>query len=154
MKKLVAKLQRDFPQFTFVTGDIAHWSPEKQEITYNSTNEAHAVWTLLHELCHGILGHQRYSSDANLIQKEAAAWQQAQKLASQYGITIDIDHIEDCLDTYRDWLHKRSTCPECSSQGIQRTSELYSCFNCQTTWKVTESRFCRTYRLKKAQDAK
>jgi hypothetical protein len=60
-------------------------------------------------------------------------------------VIIDEEHIQNCLDTYRDWLHKRSTCPRCDSHGLQ-TSEQYKCYNCRAVWRVGNERFCRAYR--------
>lgn len=149
MKKLIAKLQSAYPSIVFIAGDIARWSPKRQEITYRHEENREAIWGLLHELSHGILKHEAYTTDMDLLQKELAAWKHAQELAITYHLEINNEHIETCLDTYRDWLHKRSTCPECTSQGLQQSKRLYICFNCQTTWRVTERRFCRPYRLKK-----
>jgi hypothetical protein len=54
------------------------------------------------------------------------------------------------LDTYRDWLYKRSICPTCTAKCLQQGDFVhYRCFNCHTTWRVTASRFCRAYRRQK-----
>lgn len=150
MEELVGKLRRRYPSITFLVGNSAQWSFQRQEILYVPEESNESIWALLHELGHGILGHASYTTDVDLLKKEVAAWEKAQEMAVDYGLIIDENHIEDCLDTYRDWLHKRSTCPECGSQGIQRTEKLYNCFNCPAAWNVTLSRFCRPYRLKKA----
>lgn len=150
MEALINKLRATYPQIRFTYGEVAKWSSKEQEITYHDDGSEESVWTLLHELGHGLLGHTSYTSDAALIQKEVAAWVKARELAKDHQIEIDTVHIEDCLDTYRDWLHKRSTCPTCNAQGLQQSQRLYACFNCQSTWKVTLDRFCRPYRLRKA----
>jgi replication factor C subunit 3/5 len=64
----------------------------------------------------------------------------------KYDINIDDDHIQNCLDTYRNWLHLRSTCPECGIRTLQTDKYTYRCHNCHTIWKVTSERFCRPYR--------
>jgi hypothetical protein len=151
MKKLIRSLKGKYPDIAFVQGDTAQWSSTKRQIIYVADTRPESVWALLHELGHALLGHDSYASDVELLQKEAAAWANACSIALGYKLQIDLEHIEACLDTYRDWLHKRSTCPDCSAQGLQQSKELYSCFNCQATWKVTEHRFCRPYRLKIAQ---
>jgi hypothetical protein len=150
METLVNALRQAYPNFTFVAGDQASWSAQKQQVTYALDESPGALWTVLHELGHAILGHASYESDLQLLQKETAAWNEAVELSAAYGIDIDNDHIQDCLDTYRDWLHKRSTCPTCGDHGLQSTQSLYNCLNCQNTWKVSSARFCRPYRLKKA----
>jgi hypothetical protein len=149
MDLLINKLRGDFPEITFITGSPASWSLPKQQIIYDP-DEEYGTWTLLHELGHAQLQHASYESDALLLQKETAAWDQAILLATHYGEKIENEYIQLCLDTYRDWLHRRSTCPDCGNHGLQSTQELYSCPNCQTTWKVSLERFCRPYRLKKA----
>jgi hypothetical protein len=154
MEKLLRKLQQDFPNISFVSGEQLHWSPNSAIISYNDSEDISAMWGLLHEIGHAILEHKNYTSDVDLLQKETAAWAQARKLSQTYNVSIDEEHTQDCLDTYRDWLHRRSTCPTCHSHGIERHTGLYSCLNCQTTWEVTPSRFCRPYRRVRASETK
>lgn len=154
MKKLLHKIQQDFPSITFTPGDELHWSPQNSSISYNEEGDKVAILGLLHEVGHAVLEHKIYISDVDLLQKEAAAWAQARTLAHTYGIEIDETHVQDCLDTYRDWLHKRSTCPTCTSHGIEQHTGLYSCLNCKTTWEVAPSRFCRPYRRMRAPQTK
>lgn len=145
--KLVPKLKKDFPKFTFVPGTRASWSPKKQQISYNADRKDEtAVWGLLHELGHAILEHTSYTTDIGLLRKEAAAWEKAESQAETYGFSIDDNYIQSCLETYRNWLYKRSACPQCGSQGIQKKEQQYSCLNCDALWKVSASRFCRPYR--------
>lgn len=148
MKPLLDKLRQDFPEITFMPGEVPHWSPENNTVTY--TEGAQGEATLLHELGHALCGHSDYSSDVDLLRKEVEAWQKATAVAAGYSISLPKDHIENCLDTYRDWLHKRSTCPTCSGHGLQRSKALYHCPNCQSHWQVSFARFCRPYRLKRA----
>lgn len=154
MRILVKRLATDYPDFQFVVGETASWSPTARQITYiDDTSEA-AAWSLLHELGHALLDHTSYKSDINLLQKEAAAWQKAQMISNKYNIAIAEWHIQECLDSYRDWLHKRSTCPHCENHGIQSSERRYNCLNCRGTWQVSEARFCRPYRLKISQNIK
>lgn len=148
MKNLLNKLAADNPGIKFKKGDSFYWSPKDSSVTYTpaAANDNSASWSLLHEVSHAILGHAKYSSDFELVQLEVEAWSHAEKLASKYGIDIDPDHIQDCLDTYRDWLHRRSTCPTCRSVSLQIDSKTYRCMNCGSKWHVSNSRFCRPYR--------
>lgn len=148
MKELLAKLETDFPELKFEAGETFYWSPGNSTVTFaaGSTQPDVAKWSLLHEVSHGILGHKNYKSDYELVQLEVSAWQQAKQLAKKYNIKIDSEHIQDCLDTYRDWLHLRATCPTCGTVSTQKDSSTYQCFNCQTVWHVSSSRFCRPYR--------
>lgn len=148
MKSLLAKLSEDFPAISFQAGKQFCWSPKDQKIVFKALTSPKKVgiWSLLHEVGHATLGHQTYKSDFELLQLEVAAWQEAQNLAAKYSHTIDIEHVQDCLDTYRDWLHLRSSCPMCGNKSLQESLRLYTCFNCDTKWQVTTSRFCRPYR--------
>jgi len=150
MEKLVSILKKDYPGLVFTAGTVAHWSPSLRQVTFMPDPTPAAIWALLHELGHALLDHTSYESDVSLLQKEAAAWEKAVELGQQYGYPIDDNHIQSCLNTYRDWLHKRSTCPACGRHGVQPSQGRYICLNCQNTWKVTSARFCRPYRLTEA----
>ena len=151
MKPLIAKLKLAYPGISFTAGKQFCWSPESKEVFYNTTGRGDkAVWSLLHETGHALLNHTTYQADFQLIRLEVAAWEKARELAEQFTLVIDEDHIQDCLDTYRDWLYKRSICPNCATKSVQQNDYAhYRCFNCQTTWRVTASRFCRAYRSTK-----
>ena len=148
MEKLVSKLRRSLPEVKFVAGESFYWSPQNQQVTYIDNDDERNHWALLHEASHALLDHQSYNSDYELLHLEVAAWHEAKNLARKYKIPIDENHIQDCLDTYRDWLHQRSTCPSCSSVCFQSTQNEYRCHNCYTVWQVSNSRFCRPYRLR------
>ncbi len=148
MDSLLTQLKHDYAGLNFKASKQFCWSPKTDEILYNSealTTQT-GPWSLLHELGHAILEHHSYESDLELLQLEAGAWQKAQEIGQNYAVKIDENHIEDCLDTYRDWLHQRSACPRCSTRSLQQNSREYSCYNCGTTWTVSLSRFCRPYR--------
>ena len=153
MKKLVSKLRQDYPSITFVEGNVPHWSPENRQINYHIDSSKSSIWTLLHELGHALEEHTSYVTDIELLKKEVDAWTRAKRIGLDYGIVIEGDYIESCLDSYRDWLHKRSTCPDCQLQGVQGSESSYKCLNCSNIWRVGSNRFCRPYRLRKAQTA-
>lgn len=151
MKPLLSKLRRDFPAISFVPGPRFVWSPAANQVLYKksaSEDDTTVIWALLHEVGHAVLGHGKYGSDFELVLLESAAWHQAEGLAKRYGHQIDPEHIQDCLDTYRDWLYQRSTCPTCTVTSLQTDSKTYTCFNCSTSWRVSKSRLCRAYRRK------
>jgi hypothetical protein len=151
MQELIAKLTAAFPDVRFNAGKQFCWSPETGEVFYKRNDKRPtAPWSLLHETGHALLEHASYKADFELLRLEIAAWEKARELARELGITIDEDHIEDCLDTYRDWLHKRSICPTCTTKCLQQSDYVhYRCFNCHTVWRVTGNRFCRAYRSTK-----
>lgn len=149
MESLLRKLKKDFKELNFERGSSFYWSAKQQRITYTlqSKENSLAVWSLLHEVAHGLLNHIRYDSDFELLLLEVEAWGKAEELAKTYGFTINSDHIQDCLDTYRDWLYQRSSCPACTNCSLQQNSTTYTCFNCGMSWQVSSSRLCRPYRL-------
>lgn len=143
----IEKIKADYPQFKFKAGSQEHWSPKTQTITYEQTNTAEGLkYGLLHELAHALLGHSSYHSDFELLKLESHAWQMAAKIGKKYGVKVDEDHIQNCLDTYRDWLHRRSKCPTCAVHVMQTNATTYKCFNCGAGWKVSAGRFARSYR--------
>ncbi len=148
---IITKLQSDFSGLTFKAGKQFCWSPETGEIIYNPDESGkEAAWSLLHETGHALLSHLNYKADYELLRLEIAAWEKADELSEKFGITIDQEHVQDCLDTYRDWLYKRSICPKCSTKSLQQGDFVhYRCFNCHTHWRVSASRFCRAYRSHK-----
>ncbi len=147
---LLGRLQLNNPTVVFQAGLSFMWSPSQQVVHYRAEALASAEgqWSLIHELAHALLDHQTFTTDFELLQMEVAAWEKAKVLAKQYNVVMDEDHIQDCLDTYRDWLYQRSTCPTCTSCGMQIDQATYQCLNCKTTWQVSASRLCRPYRRK------
>lgn len=152
MHKLLQTIQADFPNLNFVAGKRFYWSPKQEAIHYSQDqkDESVAQWSLLHELSHALLEHKTFASDFELLLIEVAAWHKAEELAANYHINIDPEHIQDCLDTYRDWLYQRSTCPSCTSCSLQTDHRTYQCHNCKTVWHVSASRLCRPYRRRKS----
>lgn len=153
MRTLVKKLAVAHPHLTFVAGNSFYWCPESAEVYYDDSKarQPSAAWSLLHETSHALLGHSSYKADLELLQLEVAAWEHALALATGHGISIDPEYVQDCLDTYRDWLYRRSLCPGCGSQCLQADqTNHYRCHNCHTRWHVSPSRFCRPYRRSQA----
>lgn len=145
--ELIAKLQKNYPQFKFEASKQPNWSPRSRTISYSATESFNKqACGLLHELAHALLDHADYNTDFQLLKMESDAWHLAAKLGKTYDIEINDDYIQNCLDTYRDWLHRRSSCPTCGVHVMQNNSDQYQCHNCQTTWHVTTARFLRPYR--------
>lgn len=153
---LLNSLVEQFPDMSFVESDSFYWSPKDHAIHFNIDKLAdiQGQWSLIHELAHGLLNHSTYKTDYELLSYEVAAWQKAIEISPNYDITIAPDHIEDCLDSYRDWLYARSTCPTCRLNSLQVSPDTYKCLNCLCKWRVSPSRFCRPYRLKQLEQPK
>lgn len=150
---LLADIQVDFPLFTFSESDCFRWSPDTQTLHFDR-NSPDLVPYVLHELGHALLSHTAYHRDIDLIKIERDAWDYAREhLASKYNITISDELVQENLDTYREWLHSRSSCPSCSMTGLQTARGHYSCFACGGRWKSNEARSCalRRYTLPRPQ---
>ncbi len=147
LQELVTILQRENPHLHLAASDTFFWSPADKTVHYDSSSKGkEALWSLLHETGHALLGHTHYYSDVELVQMEVSAWEKAKDIGQAHKITINEDHIQDCLDSYRDWLYKRSLCPDCHLSGVQVASRVYVCIFCQKKWRVSTERFCRPYR--------
>ena len=141
---LIQTLKSAHPSLTFTTGDGFLWSPSKQTVFYNPS-DPHAAALLLHELAHALLDHRSYQRDVELLAMETAAWETAQAYTAEHPelhIAINETVVQDHLDTYRDWLHARSTCPQCTATGYQTAQKNYACPACTHTWRVNEARVC------------
>ena len=145
---LISKLKNDNPTLIFIEAEHFSWSAEESTISYRA-DDPHADALLLHEISHAHLEHADYSRDVELLRMEAAAWDAAKELANTYGSSVDEDTAEDNLDTYREWLHARSTCPACNATGYQTGRTAYACPACTHTWRVNEARSCRLQRYSK-----
>lgn len=147
-KKLYNHVVASYPGYAFAEGNEFRWSPSSQTIVVRFDDE-HGTERLLHELAHAELNHTSYEHDISLIALERDAWQYAREnLALGLSVTITDNVIEDDLDTYREWMHARSTCPECGASGIQVDTLRYQCPSCATLWRVNAARGCELRRYK------
>lgn len=143
---LLQQFKDDFPFITLHPGDDFTWRCEEKLILYNAKT-ANSADLILHELGHASLEHQKYLFDVELLRMESEAWQWAVQAAVRYNITIDNNFIADNLDTYREWLQKRSSCPNCEQTGLQRQKNAYQCLNCRHSWRVNDARRCQLRRF-------
>ena len=140
---------RDYPNLTFTASDTFRWIPSTNTIEYASTVTEQEPYLLLHEIGHASLQHDTYTSDIELLDMEREAWHYAlSTLVPRYGLdhTVAQSIADDALDSYREWLHRRSTCPTCSAVGIESTKHHYVCLVCEQTWRVNEARSCELKR--------
>ena len=144
---LLSNLRASYSSIHFTPDSEFRWSPSEQTVFY-AENEVAADALLLHELGHALSNHREYNRDVELVTMETEAWEAAQRIAEQEHVTIDTSVIEDHLDTYRDWLHARSVCPHCQSNGHQTGSDTYQCPACLQRWRVNEARHCQLRRYK------
>ena len=130
ISSLRKKIFETYPQFTFSTNETACWSPRENTVYYSDRPSWYELAVLLHELGHALLDHQGYHQDIELVAMEQSAWLKAESLASELKVKLDQSIIDDHLDTYRDWLHARSRCPQCQQAGIQQIDLAYRCVIC------------------------
>lgn len=150
-KDIFQEIIKDFPDIHFVRGSNFFWSPDNKTITYTSMGTHSDLSHLLHEIGHAKLNHAYYSSDAELVNMEYAAWEYASdELAPKYKIqlTTEDEIVNNALDSYRQWLHERSVCPSCQAIGLESSPGEYKCLVCQSVWRVNEARSCRLRRYK------
>lgn len=147
-KITINKLQLLLANIQFISDNKFCYSAKTKSISYNQKllNTTTGQYALLHECGHAILNHHDYLSDFDLLKMEVLAWQVAQELANNFKMTINNNHIQDCLDSYRDWLHQRSICPNCHQNGYSTQKNRYNCLNCDYSWLLSDARFKRTYR--------
>lgn len=147
---LVHDIARDFPAITLVKGDTFAYSPVDNTIQYE-TSTPDWQYYLLHELGHALCGHTDFHLDIDLLKMEREAWERSHQLTHRYHLPPPpTEIVESALDSYRDWLHKRSSCPTCRQSGIQKKTSTYTCLICNQQWSVTKEKVCRPYRKKVA----
>ena len=129
-KCFVDKLKKDFPNYAFRNGKKFAFRPPKTIMI--GPEESRDELLLLHEVSHAILGHENFDTDIKRLKMESEAWEKAKELALKYDVEIDEEFIQDELDTYRDWLHKKSRCPDCGLTRFQTPDGLYHCPRCES----------------------
>lgn len=129
MQDLVEKLKVDFPDYKYKIGKkFLFRYPRTIEM---GPDEPNSELLLLHELGHAILRHQDFKTDVERLKMEAEAWEKARELAKRYGLNFEEEFVQDELDTYRDWLHKKSRCPKCGLTRFQDADGTYHCPRCE-----------------------
>lgn len=141
-------IRSTFPELKFAAGSVFSWSASDSTIYYpiDTDFDNSFLYSLLHEIAHGLLVHNSFTNDLNLISLERDAWEKSKKIAQSLGTNVDEEHIEKCMDTYRDWLYTRSLCPNCHQCGLQTSKTTYECIFCNDSWRVSLSRLCKVTR--------
>ena len=147
---LVARLEADYPELRFRAGKRFMFRPPRTVVYAGFLEGRRGVdeafdeerreleWglQLLHEVGHALSGHRDFRTDPERIRMEREAWERARELAERYraagcDIYYDEDFVEAALDTYRDWLHRRSACPECGLTRYQTVDGRWHCPGCE-----------------------
>lgn len=139
IRELLSQLKADYPDITFAEGQDFKWSAAEKKLWVADVEGAELY--ALHELAHALLGHTDFTLDIGLLRQEREAWDLVRStLARRYRIPAEDKIIEDALDTYREWLHKRALCPTCGLSGLQTKTSTYLCVNCRCSWRPNDAR--------------
>ena len=125
----LAKIKSDFPDFRFIDGTRFSFRPPRTIMV--GPEEPGDASLLLHELGHALCGHIDFDTSVRRVRMEREAWDKARELAEIYGVLIDEDTVECELDTYREWLHKKSRCPRCGLTRFQTPDGDFHCPRCE-----------------------
>lgn len=125
LHKLIVQLKMDYPKIRFRLGKKFAFRPPRT-IFFAEGQELE----LLHELGHARLEHDFYTTDIERLRMERAAWEEARRLCDQYTVEYDQEFVEMALDSYRDWLHRRSQCSKCGLTRYQTRDGKYHCPSC------------------------
>lgn len=147
------KIVKKFRDYKFVDSSEFYWSAIDKTIHFDSSrmDSEEGLYKLIHEIGHAESHHKNFTSGIKLLSLETEAWVKAKDIASTFDLNIPEKFIEHSLDSYRDWLHKRSTCPTCKTVGIESNENQYRCFNCRQKWAVSGDQRSRCYRQKSTQ---
>jgi hypothetical protein len=122
----LAKIKNDFPSLRFVEGPRFLFRPPRTVVYVSGGSQL----LFLHELGHALTGLYDFKTEVERLKIEALAWEKAKELASNYGVSVDEDLIEEELDSYRDFLHQKSRCPECGLTRFQTPDGNWYCPRC------------------------
>ena len=134
---LVERLQKDYPDFRFISGRRFSFHPPKTIVIGPDEGEKTPL-LIFHELGHALSKRYRYNLAVERLKIEALAWQEAKKAYAACRVSArypdlppwDDDFAEDQLDTYRDWLHQKSKCPFCKTTMYQDSDKIWRCPYC------------------------
>ncbi len=126
---LVERARGDFAELRFVAGRKFAFRPPRTVVI--GPEEPNDSLLFLHELGHVVSGHYAYRTDVARLRIEAEAWAAARKLAAEYEVEWDEDFAQEQLDSYRDWLHRKSRCPRCGLTRYQTPDGVYHCPKCE-----------------------
>lgn len=125
----LARIRSDFPEFKIISGKRFSFRPPKTIVV--GPEEPNDSLLLLHELGHALSGHRNFDTSVRRVKMEREAWDKARELCSKYEVEYDEDLIEGELDTYRDWLHKKTSCPKCGLTMFQTPDGFCHCPRCE-----------------------
>lgn len=157
-EELVAELKAEYPRLNFRVNKKFSYRPprticyetdnkicvteggfeQKKATKYVSDEQKNAkneqnwyLLQLLHELGHALSGHVDFRTDVDRVRMEREAWERARELCEKYEVDYDEEYVEIAMDSYRDWLHRRSRCVKCGETRYQTADGRYHCAFCE-----------------------
>ena len=127
------------PNFTFRAGKKFKFRPQKtiyyippEVFELETPKDSLETFPLLlcHELAHALLGHFSYSTDLERLKIESAAWEETKNLCKKFNLPFSEELAELELNTYRNWLEKKSICKICGMTRFETKNEGYLCPHC------------------------
>ena len=139
-----------FNQYRFLPAGYFSYDAADDIINYDPIRLKHPTGkvSLLHEISHCELGHFYYRYDMELLMMEIAAWHHTKKLANEHCIELDAAYVQECIESYDNWVSKRGCCPECDNFCLESHENQFSCFVCGTRWSVSSQPQKRIQRRK------
>ena len=126
------KIKADYPQLRFISGQRFAFRPPRTIVVDYSEKSNASPLLLLHEVGHALIGEYSYKTEVGRLKIEVRAWEKAKELANLYSVRVDKELIEGELDSYRDFLHQKSRCPECGLTRFQTPGGVFLCPKCDT----------------------
>ena len=120
------KIKSDYPSIRIIRGKRFAFRPPRT-VVYEEDGPS---LLFLHEMGHALIGRFDFRTEVERLKIEALAWEKARELCSLYGVEVDEELIETELDSYRDWLHQKSRCPDCGLTRFQTPDGAFHCPRC------------------------
>ena len=127
---IITRLEADLPDLRFVFGRKFAFRAPRTIVVPDDFKESDSL-LVLHEVGHALTGRFNFQTEAERLRIEVLAWGEARKLAEKYGVFVDEDLIQGELDTYRNWLHQKSRCPNCGLTRFQTPDGAFHCPRCE-----------------------
>ena len=125
----LAKLKSDYPEIRFLERARFTFRPPRT-VVYPAEDGEFDSLLILHEMGHALSRHRFFKTEIERLKMEVEAWEKARELCDIYEVQVDEDLIQGELDTYRDFLHQKSRCPECGLTRFQTPDGAFHCPRC------------------------